>query len=80
MLAEARIQWDIPELAAGDDGWRIEARPKPRAMEIKAKNYFKSMKRRLKLMQEEYAETPWGHAAEKENERELGLAWVAKKE
>lgn len=61
------------------DGWRIAPRPKITVTESKAKSLAKDCGRLLKKIQEEHPGTPWAFFAERENQREIGLAWEPKK-
>jgi len=75
-----RIRWeDLPDLEPWEEGWQIAPRPKLCVTEIKPKNYAKNRLKVLRKMQEDYAGTPWGRLAEVESQREVGMAWEAKK-
>lgn len=75
-----RIRWeDLPELGVGEDGWQIAPQTKLCVTEVKPKNYAKHRTTLLRKMREDYAGTPWGHLAEIEIQREVGLAWEPKK-
>jgi hypothetical protein len=65
----------LPELAAGDVGWRIAFKPKVTVPEGKVKTMAKECLKRLEKMQEDYAETPWAFFAERDRKREWGMEW-----
>jgi len=69
----------LPKLTPDQDGWKIILRPKISVTEAKAKDLVKTRSKLLKQIQEEYADTPWAHFAERESKRDLGMEWTAKK-
>jgi len=70
---------NLPALGKGQNGWIIAARPKIAVTEGKAKAYAKDRLKRLKKIQDDYAETPWAYFADRETRRDVGMEWVVKK-
>ena len=77
-LGQIRADY-LPDLGAEENGWQIVARPKVSVTEYKAKQWAKERLKRLRTIQVDHAGTPWAFLAERESERELGMAWVPKK-
>jgi hypothetical protein len=70
---------DLPELAAGQTGWRIGiSGAKVNVPDQKAKGFAKDAQKLWKHIQEEYPDTPWSLLAQRESMIALGLAWRAK--
>jgi len=70
---------NLPETTKDHDGWKIVSRPKITVTESKAKTLAKERGKLLKKIQDDHPGTPWAHFAERENARELGMAWEPKK-
>ncbi|MSQ95000.1 MAG: hypothetical protein EXR98_10660 [Gemmataceae bacterium] len=69
---------DLPDLAAGQTGWRMGTGKKIAVTESKAKQYVKDTKKLWQRIQDQYPETPWALLAQRESMLSLGLAWRAK--
>ena len=69
---------NLPELAAGQSGWRIGTGKKIAVTESKAKALAKESKKLWDRIQTQYPGTPWALLAQRESMITLGLAWRAK--
>ena len=78
MLAQVRTD-RLPQLAAGQDGWKIKSRAKVSIPESKVKDLVKARAKLLQSIQDEHADTPWAHFAKIEGKREMGMEWTPKK-
>ena len=69
---------NVPELAPGQNGWRIGTGKKIAVTEPEAKNYFKETKKLWQRIQDDYPDTPWALLAERESLVSIGLSWRPK--
>ncbi len=69
---------NLPELAAGQSGWRIGTSRKITVTEQKAKALNKATAKLWKRLQEDYPDTPYAILAERESMISLGLQWNPK--
>lgn len=69
----------LPDLKAGEDGWKIAFQPKITITEPKAKSLAKERMKLLERIQQDHPGTPWAHFAGLEKNRNLGMTWMAKK-
>ncbi len=69
---------NLPELAAGQTGWRMGTGKKIAVTESKAKAWVKDTKKIWERIQTQYPETPWALLAQRESMLSLGLVWRAK--
>lgn len=71
---------NLPELAAGDTGWKIAFNNlRPNVSEQKARQYAKDRLTLLQQIQKDHAGTPWAYYAERDSKRELGMQWAPRK-
>jgi Caspase domain len=75
-LARIRAD-DLPDLAAGQTGWRVGTARKIYS-ETKTKNYAKEVKTILTRVMNDNPDTPWAILAQREKEFALGVQWRAK--
>ena len=77
-LGQIRLD-NLPELAAGQSGWRVGiAGAKITVTEKKAKDYAKDVRKLWEKIEERYPDTPWDLLAQRESKIALGLAWRPK--
>lgn len=70
---------NLPELAAGQSGWRIGVSgPKLNIPENDTRDLAKKTKVLWQKIEDEYPETPWSLLAQRESKIALGLTWKAK--
>ena len=77
MLGQIRVG-NLPDLAPGQNGWRVGAVKKITVTENEAKGYLKDNKDIWKRIQNEYPGTPWSLLAQRESMVALGLQWRPK--
>ena len=68
----------LPELAAGQSGWRVGSNAKITVPEPEAKAMAKEISKLWKKVQDDYPDTPWALLAERESMMALGLQWRGK--
>jgi hypothetical protein len=68
----------LPDLEAGQSGWRVGTSKKIKINEAKAKALVKEIGKLYKKIEAEYPDTPWAILARRENLVALGLEWRAK--
>jgi hypothetical protein len=78
MLAQIRSD-SLPELAKGQNGWRLGPRATIQVTESKAKHMFKDLRKLWKKIEETYPDTPWAFFAQLDSQKPAGLEWLAKK-
>jgi len=69
---------DMPELAMGQDGWRMAVGKKISVPDRKAKDLAKGAKTVWEKIVKAYPDTPWSLFAMREREISLGLKWTPK--
>jgi hypothetical protein len=69
---------NLPELAAGQSGWRIGTQKKISVPEQKAKALMKDTTKLWKAIQKDHPGTPWAVIAQRESMISLGLQWRPK--
>jgi len=68
----------LPELQAGQTGWRVGSRKKIQVPEPKAKQLAKDVSKIWKKIEDDYPGTPWELLARRESLIAIGLEWRAK--
>jgi hypothetical protein len=69
---------DLPELAMGQNGWRVGAAKKIAVTEKKAKDLVKESKAILNRVVSNNPDTPWAILAQRDREIYLGAPWLGK--
>ncbi len=69
---------ELPELAPGQNGWRIGSGKKISVSERKAKDLAKDTKKVWDRILKDYPDTPWALLATREKDIALGLEWRPK--
>lgn len=70
----------MPDLRAGENGWKILRLQGLTVSEKKPKTLASDRRKLLARIQEVHVDTPWAYFAERESRRDLGMKWVARQQ